>query len=254
MVEFDVAFSYAAEQFEIVETFKTRLEEMGLSIFVDTEYPEMFVFKYVPEVLREVYDNEKIAMLIFLSKDYVKKNFTKYEGHIALDRLITEKRVLIIKIDDTNLPWMPSSLHFFDLQKNTIDYICKAIYMAIKGGCLPDIKTVFEHINVKLQNSIILEQSLNSDSCTIFKVLNNSESYVKMNFSADEESVLIFYNSLHIDGVFPIAEIHKTENRFTLLNKGISESGDVIYEFVSENKLIEHVLSDLNIFLENLHD
>lgn len=135
-MDFDIAFSYASEQIEIVNEFKQKLTSLGLNVFLDTEHPELFVFNNVPEVLKSVYDDENTAMLIFLSNDYIKKNFTKFEGHIALDRLLEGKKISIIRIDDSELPWLPSSHHFFDIRKNNINYICNAILSALKKTIL----------------------------------------------------------------------------------------------------------------------
>lgn len=109
MKKYDIAFSYASEQKDIIEKYSKKLKKMGLNVFIDTEHPELFVFRHVPDTLKQIYDDDEVVMLIFLSRDYAKKDFTKYEGHIAFDRLLNEKRLAIIKLDDSSLPWLPSS-------------------------------------------------------------------------------------------------------------------------------------------------
>ena len=256
MKNFDIAFSYASEQSKIVEVYKKKLEELGLSVFIDTDHPELFVFKHVPEVLKKIYDDNETAMLIFLSEDYARKDFTKYEGHLAFDRLLTEKRLAIIRIDDTKLPWLPSSLHFFDIQKYSIDSICLALYVSIKGEYLADMKTLFENMKSYLmRNCKYINIRLNSETCMIFNISSDEKSYIKINYSSEAQSILFFYNSSHIEETsFSVAEIYKNENKFVLYNKGICNSGDLISEFVSENELCCRVSSYLNNFLENLYD
>ena len=93
MDKYDIAFSYASEQREIIKKFEKKLMELGLKVFIDIEHPELFVFKHVPDILKKIYEDSEIVMLIFLSKDYVNKDFTKYESHIAFDRLLSDKRL-----------------------------------------------------------------------------------------------------------------------------------------------------------------
>ncbi len=256
MERFDIAFSYASEQSEIIEQFKMRLKELGLSVFIDTEHPELFVFKHVPDVLKGIYDYDEIVMLIFLSKDYAKKDFTKYEGHIASERLIKEKRTAIIKIDDATLPWLPSSLHFFDIRKNSIDYICKALYVAIKGESLCDTKTLFKNIkDYLILKCGQLKTNLNSETCVIFNIIKSKEKYIKMYYNKETKRILFFYISSYIEEkYFSIAEIYKFENKYIFYNKGISDTQNVISEFVNENELNINILSNLNIFLSNIYD
>ena len=68
MGEYDIAFSYASEQSSLVEQYKKELQAMGIKVFIDTEHPELFVFNYVPDVLKRIYESEEIAMLIFYLK------------------------------------------------------------------------------------------------------------------------------------------------------------------------------------------
>lgn len=256
MVTFDIAFSYAVEQNEVINEFKTRLEELGLKVFIDTEHPELFVFKYVPDVLKEIYDNEKIAMLIFISKEYINKNFTKYEGHIAMDRLLMEKRTSIVKIDDSTLPWLPSTFHYFDLHKYSINYICQALFTAIKGTYLVNIEKVFNTFKDDVMSKCsMLKISLDTKSCLIFNVLNSEKSYLKINCSPEEQLISFFYSSSLVEEItYPIAEIQKNETNFVYFNKGISETHDLKSEFISVKELIDQVLSDLMVFLRDLYD
>ena len=117
MNKFDIAFSYASEQKMIIKQYSEKLEKLGLKVFIDTEHPELFVFKHVPDILKEIYDDEKIVMLVFLSHDYIKKDFTKYESYIAFERLLAKKRLAIVKLDDSTLSWLPASFFCYDKNK-----------------------------------------------------------------------------------------------------------------------------------------
>ena len=121
MDRYHIAFSYASEQKEIVDNFAEKFQKLGLDVFIDTEHPELFVFKHVPDILKSIYDDEEVVMLIFLSEDYVKKDFTKYESYIAFDRLLKEKRLAIIKLDSSTLSWLPPSFFYYDINKYTLD-------------------------------------------------------------------------------------------------------------------------------------
>ena len=253
MEKFDIAFSYASEQNQIVETFKTVLENMGLSVFVDTDHPELFVFQHVPDVLKEIYDDNDTAMLIFLSEDYIRKDFTKYEGHIAFDRLLKEKRLSIVKLDDAVLPWLPSSLHFFDMRKNSVNFICQALYTAIRGECIPDINNCFQSLkDYLIINCRNIKVTMDSETCMIFCTTPKERINIKLTCNTEQQEILIYYNAPHIEeSIFSIAEIERTENKFIFYNKGISDSDQLISEFVSETELNHKILAQINILLRN---
>lgn len=253
-MNYDIAFSYASEQKDIVNTYKKTLVKLGLNVFIDTEHKEKFVFKYVPDEIKKIYDDKNIVMIIFLSKEYVEKNYTKYEGHIASDRLIAEKRLGVIRLDNATLDWLPSSLHYFDNRRETVDDICKSLYVSIKSNSLVSLSCFFSNVvEFIIENSKNFSRKYISENCIIFSVNSNKKSYIKIKYDEICERILFLFSSTHTDDfIFPIAEINKKGDSFVFINKGISDSKCLISKYVSERQLSKDFLLCLNKYLENI--
>jgi len=253
MVNFDIAFSYASEQKLIVDEFKIKLQELGLKVFMDSDYPELLAFNHVSDVLKPIYENENIAMIIFLSEDYKRKKFTKYESRIAFDRLLKEQRLGIIRIDDSALPWLTESIHYFDVRKNDTDFICNALYRAIKGVALQNVAELFIVLSDYItQNCINLEKSSSSEKCNVFKLIRKENAYIKIICSDKENYISVFFYSSFVESFFTIAEIYVNEKTFTFFNKGIMEGAPVSVEFSDNKKLMDYLVKAVCCFEELL--
>ena len=253
MVKYDIAFSYASEQKSIVDEFKIKLQELGLKVFVDSDHPERLVFKHVANVLKPIYEDEDVAMIIFLSEDYARKNFTMYESWIAFDRLLNGQKLEIIRIDDAVLSWLPNSIHHFDIRKNDTDFICDAIYCAIKGSTLQNAAELFVVLSDYItQNCTNLEIISSSEKCNIFKLIRKENAYIKIIYSEKESCISIFHYSSYIESLFTIGEIYINERKFTFINKGIFESAPVSVEFSNNIKLMEYIVKAVCCFEELL--
>lgn len=254
MDKYDIAFSYASEQKEIIEKYSKKFQELGLNVFIDIEHPELFVFKHVPDILKAIYDNDEIVMLIFLSKEYAKKDFTKYESHIAFDRLLTEKRLSIIKLDNVTLPWLPSSLFYYDIRKYTFDEICQSLCNAIRGYQIPDIKVLFKNLNnFLLSKCPQLRLFIDNKTCVIYNIQSLNENKIKIVFNDSLKRILLFYDKAS-DSPFPIAEIYILGKNIILENRGISNTFDLIKNYLTENELQNELLVLVKKLLEKSYD
>lgn len=252
-MKYDIAFSFASEQKEIVEKYKKELQRLGLNVFVDDDHPELFVFNYVPDILKQIYDDENTTMLIFLSEDYAKKEFPLYEGHIASDRLIKGKNLGIIRIDDAELSWLPNSFHFFDIRKYDMSYICHAIYKAIKNQTNVDINHLFEHLNDTLFSTVdCFVKRHSSKSCIIYHISMHENMSIKVILCAKENSILFFSNISCIDMTIPFAEIMLKNEEYVFYNMGISETSPTIQKFISEENLLSTVVSEIKNYVEKI--
>lgn len=254
MEHFDLGFSYATEQFELVNSYRKMLTDRGLSVFVDTEYPEYFISKHVPDTLKTIYEELNTVMVIFLTEDYAKKSFTKYEGHIAAERLIGEKRLIIIRIDDATLPWLPSTYHFFDVRKQDDKYICNAIFQyikQIKKDLACSVRDIFDKIVQKMNcGCYLLKEIHSSEFCRIYTSSTNNDSFFKVKYSVEDDKISLYNYSSSFEALFPIGEIYISENNCVFVNKGIIEAGNLFYEFTSDIVTADFVVEAVNKFGE----
>lgn len=254
MDKYDIAFSYASEQKEIIEKYENKLKKLGLKVFIDIEHPELFVFKHVPDILKRVYDDSEIVMLIFLSKDYVNKAFTKYEGHIAFDRLLTDERLAIVKLDDSTLSWLPSSFFYYDINKYSFEEICGSLYSAIKRYQIPRIQTLFKNINCFIKSNFQeIDCTLNKETCYIYNIHSLNNKKIKIVFIEGLDRILLFVCT-DLDCPFPAAEIYISGKNIVLENRGFSHKFDLIKKYFNEDEFLSDLNQVIDILLEKKYD
>lgn len=126
---FDVAFSFAGEQRNYVKKVREALEDQNLSIFFDEDYKIALWGKSLTEALPEIYCNRAKAVVIFVSKEYAEKNWTRLEKRAALERATQEKSeyVLPARFDNTELPGLSSAVSYISLSNLTPEAFAELI-------------------------------------------------------------------------------------------------------------------------------
>lgn len=116
LYEFDLALSYASEDEFTVHKLKNYIRtKSDLKIYDYQENKKLSIFEYTPEVLKKIYSNKKVIMIMFLSENYIKKEFTDFESQFACQHLIRDKRLIIIKLDRTTNAWLPDMKDYLSL-------------------------------------------------------------------------------------------------------------------------------------------
>ena len=94
LYEFDIAFSYASEDEYTAHKLKDYFrKKSNLRIYDYQENKKLSIFEYTPEVLKKIYFNSKIIMIMFLSENYIKKDFTNFESQFACQHLMRDKQL-----------------------------------------------------------------------------------------------------------------------------------------------------------------
>ncbi len=83
--DIDFALSYAGEEEDIAGEVKSRLRERGYSVFFAAENQPYLVGENGESVFQEVFINAK-QVIVFISKNYMKKSWTRYEWDIIRKR------------------------------------------------------------------------------------------------------------------------------------------------------------------------
>ena len=76
---YDVAFSYAGEQREYVHATYECLKHLGVSVFYDASQVASLWGKNLYEYLSDVYSKQARYCVVFLSRQYAEKLWTKHE-------------------------------------------------------------------------------------------------------------------------------------------------------------------------------
>ncbi|MFD9704171.1 toll/interleukin-1 receptor domain-containing protein [Lentzea sp. NPDC059081] len=127
--EFDVAPSFAGEDRDHVLPVVRRLEELGVKVFYDEDRVAELWGVNLVDHLPEVYGKKVRYVLLFASKHYVEKKWTRVERQAAQARALdkAEEYLLPIRIDDTEVPGLPPTIAYLDLQKHGTDVIAAAV-------------------------------------------------------------------------------------------------------------------------------
>lgn len=130
---YDVALSFAAEDRVYVAEVAAALREAGVDLFYDDYAVVELWGENLVDAFEEVYNRRSKYVALFVSYSYVAKSWTRHERQSAQARALVEDGayVLPIKLDDAELPGMPSTVSYVDGQRfspaEVADLICKKL-------------------------------------------------------------------------------------------------------------------------------
>ena len=132
---YDVALSFAGEDRDFVKAVYEELLKENITIFYDddTEISLDLWGEELVEKLDEVYRKRSKCVVIFVSKDYAEKIWTRLERRSALANALQEKKVYVLpaKFDDTEIPGLLPTVKFIDLREETPQSFAKKIIRKI---------------------------------------------------------------------------------------------------------------------------
>jgi hypothetical protein len=126
--EFDVALSCAEEDRELVLPVLQHLKDQGVEVFYDKERQvEMWGLDLV-EYFSAAYSKRARYVLLFGSRHYVDK-WARLQRRATLARALEQhtEYVLPIRVDDTEIPGLPSTVGYLDLRVHQPDVIAQAV-------------------------------------------------------------------------------------------------------------------------------
>ena len=114
---YDVVFSFAGEDRKYVKQVAAYVRARDVRVFFD-EYEQVHLWgKDLAEHFDLVYRRSGQFCVMFISKDYVKKMWTRHERRSALSRALKEEAEYILpaRFDDTEVPGIPPTVHYISL-------------------------------------------------------------------------------------------------------------------------------------------
>ena len=133
--EFDVAVSFAGEDRELVEEIVSRLKDAGISVFYDTDYQAASWGEDLVEYLDQVYRVKARYAIMFISRFYAEKMWTRHERRSALARALEQRSayVLPVRLDSTALDGLRSTVGYLDARLIGPDGIVSATLAKLTG-------------------------------------------------------------------------------------------------------------------------
>ena len=119
--QWDVALSFAGAQRDYVEQVAEALKARGLRCFYDADEQVRLWGKPLAEELPAVYGEQAAVVVIFISADYVARDWTRAERRAALAGAARQRReyVLPARFDDTPLPGLAPDVVTVNLRGRT---------------------------------------------------------------------------------------------------------------------------------------
>lgn len=154
--EFDVALSYASEDFHFVDTVAKCLQKNGIRLFYDSNFKTRLWGKNLYTHLNEIYGKKSRFCVMFISSHYKNKLWTNHEREIAQEKAFREHQTYILpyRFDQTEIPGLLSTVAYLDNMSPSL--LCKAIIAKVhdqpfKGNIQNDIAYKIDSYKTKLK-------------------------------------------------------------------------------------------------------
>ncbi len=126
---YQIALSFAGEDRSLAKEFAQALTEKGVSVFFDEFEQSALWGKDLYQHLQYVYRDSAHYCVILISKNYVKKLWTKHELKQAQARAFEENReyILPLRIDDTEVPGLSKTIGYLDIRNIPISVVVQHV-------------------------------------------------------------------------------------------------------------------------------
>lgn len=123
--KYDIAVSFASEDRAVVEEFVNALTAKDISVFYYSWEQAQLWGKDLYQHLNMIYQQAAQYCVIFISAHYVRKAWTQHELRSAQARAFQQNSeyILPIRLDDTELPGLPSTIAHIDLRHTSIQEV-----------------------------------------------------------------------------------------------------------------------------------
>ncbi|SMD10879.1 toll/interleukin-1 receptor domain-containing protein [Lentzea albidocapillata] len=127
--EFDVAPSFAEQDRAKVEPIVRRLEDLGVKVYYDEDQLVARWGLDLIELTTETLTHKVRYVLMFASRHYVEHKWARHERKTAQARALGQQNeyLLPIKLDDTEVPGLLSSIGYLDLRVHDTEVIAQSV-------------------------------------------------------------------------------------------------------------------------------
>lgn len=178
--DYDVALSFAGEDRSVAEPIASLLMENNIRVFYDLHEEATLWGKDLYQYLCHVYRDRARFCLVFLSASYAKKAWTKHELKQAQARAISENAeyILPLRIDDTEIPGITSTMAYIDLRTRSISEVVSLVLAKLRHPetmSSSDSKYLSQGLPVEASASQLLEKAAKTNSKVSRKIPSDSE-------------------------------------------------------------------------------
>lgn len=128
--QWDVALSFAVAQRSYVEQVSECLKAWGVRCFYDADEQLDLWGRHLAEELPLVFGTLTGAVVVFISREYAERDWTRLERRAAINEAVSRRRefVLPARTDDTSLPGLISGMVTIDLRGKEAHDFARMLY------------------------------------------------------------------------------------------------------------------------------
>lgn len=228
--EYEVVLSFASEQRDYVELVANQLSLLGVRYFYDNHEKIELWGKNLLKYLDAIYFKKSRYCIMFISKEYKDKCWTKYESESIEERIFYENNeedfqqyILPVRFDNTKIPGIRDSWGFISAQEILPKELAEMIFAKVRG------KEYYFQTNCQVLDldEIYLELTRRLPPDFISKTIRKSVSQQKT------DSILLFENRLdtqskliHYDGKIFL----DSTNKMWIVNLGFFNKPEILFE------------------------
>lgn len=143
--EFDIAFSFAGEDREYVESLYQMLDARGVRVFYDRAHEAALWGKNLAEHLGEIYSKKARYCVLFVSRHSVTKPWTRLERQHIQGRVLHDEAeyLLPLRLDDSEVPGLSDVIAHLDARSRTPAEIADLIIQKLdqRDAVVPQLPT-----------------------------------------------------------------------------------------------------------------
>ncbi len=116
MTQYEVALSFAGEQRKYVDEVARMLQARGIAVFYDGFEEVRLWGMDLAEEFNRIFEADAGMVVMFISKDYVAKDWPRFERRSILSGYVSSKNefILPVRFDDTEVPGLPGTLGYLE--------------------------------------------------------------------------------------------------------------------------------------------
>jgi tetratricopeptide (TPR) repeat protein len=132
---YDVALSYASEDRASAESLAQALRQRGVKVFYDRYEKAALWGQNLYTYLSDLYQNQALYSVLFLSQHYASKLWTSHERKAAQARALKEQGeyILPIRLDDTEIPGLLPTVAYLSWPPETAESIADAVVEKLRS-------------------------------------------------------------------------------------------------------------------------
>jgi hypothetical protein len=133
-IDFDVTISYAGEDREVAEPIAAALVRERVSVFYDRYMEPELWGKELHRHLTDVYRRRARFCVMVISASYASKLWPTVEREAAVARAVGENLdyILPLRVDDTGVPGLPTSVVYIDCRNRSQEEVCELIVKRVR--------------------------------------------------------------------------------------------------------------------------